>query len=694
MTSPTEIKHVFEQMKILKAIWRGKEGYVFMPWIPAEYARTKMRKQSWQEGEAETFHWPSEEGRIVEHLREHWNDDLYFAPMIFSQPKRKSEYATDGKRLWADLDEADPRDIEEELKPTHAWETSPGRYAAVWSFTEERTNVSAPGGPNHRLTMHVGADKSGWDTTQLLRVPGSANNKPDYPEGIRGRLLWRDRGFHTWKPFENLPAVKVLDADVDIDEQLLEGIDRYAVWGRVKLRVSRSVREYMSLRQTMGLDRSHIAWQIERELADAGCSLAEIVAVIRPTIWNKFDGRQDEVKRLMTEASKALSAKKNREAEEEDEDDDIFAADDVADKPTLTPFWQQNDYLNVPEPSWLVDPMIPAGGCGFIAGIPKSLKSWLALDLAISLATGEDWLGHTTTPQTVLYIQEEDPTILVRDRHNLIASSKDPKWALDTDPAKVLPYPKPLFMQIYSKFDGTDAGWQAWLKDVIEEHEVSLVILDTLATIAPGVDIDSGREVKGELLDPLKDIARSTDAAVLIVHHMTKSAVSDRAGQNMAGSGQIHAWADFGLYVTNKDEKAGTVTVTFNHETKYTGTRVLKYVVDGLSADPPVWNPELQLTADEGTQEAPKGKQRNTVTAHLREIMPNPDHVDPLGADIEGMGVQTRLRRAIIKQHMDSGTVSVAELADILECDKKWIMRRVSLLMNDYPDLTDVNVSY
>lgn len=673
-----------EQLKVLRRIWVGnKEGYVFLPWIPAAQARTKARKKSWQEAKA--FRWPQQEQDILEHLREHRDDELYFAPMMFSEPFRREEYAIVGNRLWADLDEVDPNGIEEHLKPTIAWRTSPDRYAAVWCMNKERQNVTGAGRENQKLTHYLGADPSGWDTTQLLRVPGSANNKAEYPKGTRGELLWKGRGRVSYNWIDELPDVKNQVIEVNIDEQLLEGVDRHDVWGRVRLKVSKRVRTYMGMRDTEDFDRSEVAWQIERDLADAGCSLPEIVALMRPSIWNKFEGRQDELKRLMTEASKAISAR--------DDEGSVLEDDDNAPKPTLVPFWEKEEYINVPEPEWLVPGLIPTGGCGFIAGIPKSMKSWFALDLAISLTTGEEWLGTAPVePTNVLYIQEEDPVALVRYRHGIIAASKDEQWKLSDDISEVKPYPANLFVEIYQNFNGTDEGWQAWLADVVAEHQIGMIIMDTLATIAPGVDIDSGREVKSELLDPIKDIARATGAAVLIVHHMTKAMGSERAGQNMAGSGQIHAWADYGLYVINKDEK--THTVKFAHETKYTGSVVREFRIEGITEEQ--WHPVEVIT--DHTIQPTQGERETTKRerARIREAVPNIAATDPLGQE-QDLSSTTRLRRAYIKQQFDecmkSGyVISVKGLAQELSISEAALNKYIQFLRTDYPHLLGVTV--
>lgn len=596
-----------QQLQTLRKIWgRTSRGYVFLPHIPAAQARDpKQRKKSWKEGRG--FRWPEEQAEIIEHLAKHEDDDLYFCPMVFRGPLRKKGTEVTGNRLWADLDEVDPESIEEQLKPTFAWETSPGRYAAVWMMTSARPEVTEPGMENHRLTMYLGADPSGWDTTQLLRVPLSANNKPEYKRGIRGEWVWRDRGVHDWDYVDDLPNVEVHEVTDDlVDQQLIDGIDRHDVWGRVRLRVSSPVRQFMRMKDSAGEDRSSVAWQIERDLADAGCTLAEIVAVIRPTPWNKYEGRQDELRRLLTECSKAIAAVKAP-----DHTSPLEAVDDQP-KPTLQPFWERDDYLNAPDPEWLVDDFIPRGGCGFIAGIPKSMKSWIALDLAICMTTGYPFLGYPINEVcNVLYIQQEDPATLVRDRHSIIAGSKDPSYRLDSTETDVKPYPAKLFMEIYSGFTGDDEGWQSWLADVIADNDVSLVIMDTLATIAGSTDYDKAKEVKMNMLDPIKRIARDTNCAMLLVHHMNKASGSSRAGQNMAGSGQIHAWADYGIYCIEKDNDN---KLTFDHETKYTGTTRLHFAFEGLDHTPQAWEPREIVKGATGTGEVTEEMIMNAPT--------------------------------------------------------------------------------
>ena len=48
------------------------------------------------------------------------------------------------------------------------------------------------------------------------------------------------------------------------------------------------------------------------------------------------------------------------------------------------------------KPPFLVDDMIPSG-VSIIAGDEKTGKSWMMLHLALCIAKGEDFLGHSVT---------------------------------------------------------------------------------------------------------------------------------------------------------------------------------------------------------------------------------------------------------------------------------------------------------
>ena len=67
---------------------------------------------------------------------------------------------------------------------------------------------------------------------------------------------------------------------------------------------------------------------------------------------------------------------------------------------------------------WLVDPLWGESSVGVIGGAPKCSKTWLGLDLALSVATGTACLGRYAVPRSgpVLVYLAEDALPIVRER--------------------------------------------------------------------------------------------------------------------------------------------------------------------------------------------------------------------------------------------------------------------------------------
>ena len=110
-------------LDIISRVW--SEGYVFFPRIAGNASDAAERRASYEEGPA--FEWPADRAKIEEYLRQYKDEDVYWCPSTFERPNRLEPYACPERALWADLDEVDPEEIPEHLKPTIAWESSPGR---------------------------------------------------------------------------------------------------------------------------------------------------------------------------------------------------------------------------------------------------------------------------------------------------------------------------------------------------------------------------------------------------------------------------------------------------------------------------------------------------------------------------------------------------------------------------------------
>jgi len=129
----------------------------------------------------EFYRWPDELESAQESIQQRMmTHNIYFCPTLSDRKRRIKDAITTSTCAWADLDECDPQNLL--VKPSFTLESSPGRYQALWCF-DSLVDASDAEDLSHRIAyMHArqGADRSGWDLTQLLRVPFTFNRKVEY----------------------------------------------------------------------------------------------------------------------------------------------------------------------------------------------------------------------------------------------------------------------------------------------------------------------------------------------------------------------------------------------------------------------------------------------------------------------------------------------------------------------------------
>lgn len=633
MTAPTPSVEYAKALRLISRAWGGQDGYVFFPHIDREeQARTGQRRAGYHENRA--FKWPEERSAILKHMKLHTEHDLYWCPSIFEGPDRKSELAMDEHALWADLDEANPKELRgnQDFKPTVAWESSPGRYQGLWLGNPELGDfqgASWPGNENQRLSYFLGADRSGWDTTQLLRIPGWPNHKPENADRMGrppiGKLLWERGPMYEYDDFKALPEVKgalTMDRLGEVIESEIDGVDRHKVIARVKLKLNQRARELLAARDAIGPQgsRGDNLWYLIRCLADAGCTVQEIVAVARGTVWNKFEGRADELKRLITEATKAIEQRPT----------EVVEAIEEEQAPKPRPQRLAAFLKDVKPPTWLVEGIATEGSVGFIAGQPKSFKSWMALDLALSVSTGSDFLDYfrVVRPGPVLYIQEEDSAITVKsrakkiwrgkttDKMRLINNGKDVLW----EPANPEEFDPDIDIYCMEGFVASEGHWLEWLDETLAEgmdgRPYVLVIIDTLMNVAGDVEENKAQQMTTRIFKPLKLLMRKHACALRFVHHMGKGGGENdtrRGGQKLLGSTANHAWSEDSLYI-GRTGKPGQLKVEFESKSAPEDS----YLISGLDNKQwtPVFEPPEKPKETVDTSRSSRKKKAHTTAAN------------------------------------------------------------------------------
>jgi len=187
---------------------------------------------------------------------------------------------------------------------------------------------------------------------------------------------------------------------------------------------------------------------------------------------------------------------------------------------------------------WLVEQLWADEGVGIVGGEPKCCKSFLALDLAVAVASGAPCLRRFTVPTKgrVLLFPAEDAHHVVQERIRGICGEAD----VDFDTLDVHVITAPVL-----RLD-RDSDCQA-LRETVAELHPRLLILDPFVRVHR-IDENAAGEV-APILAFLRELQRELHVAVLVVHHARKGAAGSRAGQALRGSSEFHAWGDSNLYM-------------------------------------------------------------------------------------------------------------------------------------------------
>lgn len=516
---------------VCELAWGEQPGFVFL--AVRDPTKDKHDSGYWRDIK---FKWPDDVADISAILDKAKSSekDVYFCPNVFTKPHRSRDSVADVGTLYADLDQVDPRKLPEDLTPTAAWQTSPGRWQAMWAL-DRAIDPSTQEQLNQRLTYKVGADRGGWDLTQVLRTPGTHNHK--YPNRPTVKLLWVNG--HTLNPVKLLDDLPELDELVVDRTPVQEVPDQSFVLSRH--RVGAQAKKLIRAKHPSG-DRSATLWQLECLLAEAGLSVVEIVGVVRPTVWNKFADRRDELKQLSAEARKAI------DHTEVTQDGQIETLEVVEDLSLVTSLAFNTEHTSI---KWMVADIWADGEVGFISGHPKSYKSWIAIDLAISVASETLFLGlFKTRKRNVLLIQEEDPRPILQERIDMVAASKGlVGWEDRGDGTLDVWYdlPENLFIVSNQGFTINEDRLEE-LEAQITRENIKLIILDPLMMMGGNVDEFKAFEFMASVLKPLKRLRAKTGAAIVIIHHHTKAG-GQGVAKDMYGSVALWAWEEAAMHL-------------------------------------------------------------------------------------------------------------------------------------------------
>ncbi len=226
--------------------------------------------------------------------RAKYGGNVYFCPQLLSEAHRVKESVVLTTCAWADLDTCHPQHML--VKPTVSLKTSSNRYQAFWVFDSPRDPTEGESIARRIAYFHSdqGADRSGWDLTQLLRVPGTRNFKygeaaqaPEVvvlPEFSETDARYRLSDFDSYPEAEGYEYLTVQMPEI-VHEDGLIVLSRYdhkisgiavALFGDTNIE-----------------DRSEALFRLQMLCFEAGMDDVEVFQVARDSVLNKWTERPD-----------------------------------------------------------------------------------------------------------------------------------------------------------------------------------------------------------------------------------------------------------------------------------------------------------------------------------------------------------------------------------------------------------------
>ena len=204
---------------------------------------------------------------------------------------------------------------------------------------------------------------------------------------------------------------------------------------------------------------------------------------------------------------------------------------------------------DLPPTQYLVKGFLPEGS-GLISAASKVGKSWMVLDMGLSIAAGKPFMGHETVKCGVLYLALEDSLSRLQDRMNKILKGE----------------PAPPLFHFTTEAPTLDNGLLDALDDHFKAHpETKLVIIDTLQKIrgqAIGRETQYAQDYRetGQIKKFMDDRGKS----VFFVHHNRKMKDDDDPFNMISGTNGIMGAVDTSMVLMKqkRSDKTAVLSIT------------------------------------------------------------------------------------------------------------------------------------
>jgi hypothetical protein len=281
-------------------------------------------------------------------------------------------------------------------------------------------------------------------------------------------------------------------------------------------------------------------------------------------------------------------------------------------------------HLDQATPKFLVSGWLPESTIAFAISPPGAYKTWLTLDLAVSVATGTKFLDHFDVEKKgpVMLIQQEDFAGQTAKRINVIVGSrfnlKLTEGVEDMTFDMTMPPDIPIFIHPDRKLKFADKNAMQSFEQAVAELKPALVIIDPLYSAGSTEDYMAKTAEQMFVLKTLRD---KYGCAFLVAHHTKKS---EEEGEGMQrdrlwGSQFLNAFLETGWQI--KKTKATAINVSRHFKSAPAGTDV-GVAFDMNTDEEPYYRPSV-VVKDSNAMDAHQESLKDDGYGKVLEVLKN-----------------------------------------------------------------------
>lgn len=186
--------------------------------------------------------------------------------------------------------------------------------------------------------------------------------------------------------------------------------------------------------------------------------------------------------------------------------------------------------------SWAIRRIIEANTLVLLFGAAGDGKSYVALSMAASIATGTDWYGNDVEQGSVVYVAGEGHAGIGR---------RLKAWSQHTGVELAC---APLYVSQRAVVFSDTASLQGLIEELDAMDAPSVIFIDTLARASAGMDENSAKDM-GQFIQQLDTIKHRYNCTVIVVHH---TGLNEK--QRARGSSAIKAALDVEIGLSKTDK--------------------------------------------------------------------------------------------------------------------------------------------